>query len=108
MSLNVTWDKAKKQSNPYKKICSAGIRMPKPLLNEIEKKIETNIAEDNIIKGIRNLFRLKKKKDNGIKDKIIRGIRTLFEWNKEHYFETVRISNGFDGRIINISYICVT
>ena len=51
----------------------------KPLLNEIEKKIKINIAEDNIIKGIRNLFRLKKKKDNGIKDKIIRGIRTLFE-----------------------------
>ena len=41
----------------------------KPLLNEIEKKIKINIAEDNIIKGIRNLFRLKKKKDNGIKDK---------------------------------------
>ena len=51
-----------------KKICSTGIRM-KPLLNEIEKKIKINIAEDNIIKGIRNLFRLKKKKDNGIKDK---------------------------------------
>ena len=55
MSLNVAWDNAKKQSNLYKKICSTGIRM-KPLLNEIEKKIKINIAEDNIIKGIRNRF----------------------------------------------------
>ena len=68
MSLNVAWDNAKKQSSLYKKISSTGIRM-KPLLNEIEEKIKINIAEDNIIKGIRNLFRLKKKKDNGIKDK---------------------------------------
>ena len=55
VSLNVAWDNAKKQSNLYKKICSTGIRM-KPLLNEIEKKIKINIAEDNIIKGIRNRF----------------------------------------------------
>ena len=30
----------------------------------------------------------------------MRGIRTLFEWNKEHYFETIRISNGFDDNFI--------
>ena len=49
--------------------------MPTPPLNHIER----NITEDNTIKDIRNLFKLKKKKDNDVKDKIIRDIRFLFE-----------------------------
>ena len=48
--------------------------MPNPSLNHIER----NITEYNTIKDIRNLFKLKTKKDN-IKDKIIRDIRFLFE-----------------------------
>ena len=42
------------------------------MLNHTTNLIERNIAEDNIIKDIRNLFRLKKKNDSSIKDKIIR------------------------------------
>lgn len=42
--------------------------MINPSLNQIER----NIAEDNIIKDIRNLLKLKKKKDNKIKDKKIK------------------------------------
>ena len=38
--------------------------MPNPLPNQIEKKL----AEDNIIKDIRYLYRPKKKKDNDIKE----------------------------------------
>ena len=49
--------------------------MPNPSLNHKER----NITEDNTIKDIRNLFKLKKKKDNDVKDKIIRDIRFLFE-----------------------------
>ena len=35
-------------------------------------------SEENIIKSIRNLFKLKKEKEE-IKDRIIRDIRTLFK-----------------------------
>ena len=68
--------------------------MPNPETNQIER----NIAIE-IIKGIRNLFK-KKKKDNGIKDKIIRDIRTLFETEGKNYYEPVRISNAFDDNFI--------
>ena len=55
--------------------------------NYITNQIERNIAKDNIIKDIRNLFRLKKKRDNSIKVKIIRDTRTLFgsDEYKEEY-----------------------
>ena len=39
-------------------------------------------SEVNIIKNIRNLFKLKKE-NNTIKDRIIRDIRTLFEQQEE-------------------------
>ena len=42
------------------------------MLNHTTKLIERNIAEDVIIKDIRNIFRLKKKNDSSSKDKIIR------------------------------------
>ena len=54
------------------------------LLNQIKR----NITEYNILKNIKNLFRLKK--DNGIKNKIIKGIRTLLESDDENYYEPVR------------------
>ena len=53
--------------------------MPNPVTNQIE----SNVAENNIIKDIRNLFRLEKKKDKGIKDKVLRDIRKLFESDEE-------------------------
>ena len=65
--------------------------MPNPLTNQIER----NIVEDNIIKDTRNLFRLKKEKENNIKDKIIRNIRTLFESDEEDCYEPRRIGNAF-------------
>ena len=43
-----------------------------------ENQVERNIAKDNKIKDIRNLFTLKKYKGKSIKDKIIRNTRTLF------------------------------
>ena len=53
----------------------------------------------NIIKEVRNIFRLKKeiddttKKENeAIKDKIIRNIRNLFELENEDYYKSVRES----------------
>ena len=70
--------------------------MPNPTTSQIER----NIAEDNIIKDIRNLFRLKKKKDNDIKCKIIRDIRALFESDKEDYYEPVRNDNAFSSNYI--------
>lgn len=49
--------------------------MINPSLNQIEK----NIVEDNIIKDIWNLLKLKKKKDNKIKDKKIKRHK-VFIW----------------------------
>ena len=63
--------------------------MSKPLLNQIKR----NIAEGNIIKDIRNLFRGKKYNDT--KDDPMKDVRDLYE-TEENYYEPVRISNAFD------------
>ena len=56
----------------------------------IKLKKETNNA---VIKGIRNLFGLKKE-NKGIKDKTIRNIINLFAHEEEkNYYKTVRVSN---------------
>lgn len=60
------------------------ITMPNPWLNQTEK----NVIGDNIIKGIKNHFR-KKKKYNEINDKIVRYIKTLFESDTEDYYKSV-------------------
>lgn len=60
------------------------IKMPNPWLNQTEK----NVIGDNIIKGIKNHFR-KKKKYNEINDKIVRYIKTLFESDTEDYYKSV-------------------
>ena len=44
--------------------------MPEHTTNQTER----SIVEDNIIKDIRNLFRLEKKKNIGINDKLFRDI----------------------------------
>ena len=89
--------------------------MPKPRANQIER----NIAQDKLIKDIKNLFKPKKKKgngidntkykglrdirylyetkeikDNGIKDEVLSDIRTLFE-PEEDYYKPVKIGNAF-------------
>ena len=70
------------------------------MLNPTTNQIERNIADDNIIKEIRNLFQLKKKKDSNIKDKVIRDKRTLFDSDEEDYYEPVRTDNAFSSNYI--------
>ena len=47
--------------------------------------------EENIIKNIRNLFKLKKEKER-IKDRIITDIRTLFK-QEDNYYKPIRVGN---------------
>ena len=54
---------------------------------EKDKKIE-----DNIIKDIRNLFKLKKE-NKAIKYKVIRDIKNLFE-HEEDYYKSIRKNNN--------------
>ena len=52
-----------------------------------------SLEEENIIKDIRNLFRLEKE-TNAIKDRILRDIKNLFEHEEEeNYYKPVRVSN---------------
>ena len=55
---------------------------------EKDKKIE-----DNVIKDIRNLFKMKKE-NKEIKFKVIRDIRNLFEHEEEDYYKSVRKNNN--------------
>ena len=55
---------------------------------EKDKKIE-----DNVIKDLRNLFKLKKE-NKAIKCKVIRDIRNLFEHEEEDYYKSVRKNNN--------------
>lgn len=70
------------------------------MLNTIRNQIERSIAGDNIIKDIRNLFRLKKKIGNGIKDEALREIRTLFESDEDVYYKPVKIISAFDNNFV--------
>lgn len=67
--------------------------MPNPIANQIGRN--RNTAEDNIIKGMRNLLKLENKKHNGIKDRVLRDIETLFESDNEDYYEPIRTGNAF-------------
>ena len=59
--------------------------------------------DDNIIKDIRNIFRLKKlnftaikvirDKDKAIKDRILRDIKNLLEHKEENYFKPVKVNH---------------
>ena len=51
--------------------------------NEVNQKIKKE-SKDDIIKNIRNLFKLKKV-NKAIEDKIISDIRNLFERENEYY-----------------------
>ena len=56
-------------------------------------------SEGNIIKNLRNLFKLKKG-NKSIKDRIIRYIKTLFKQQKEYYYKPVRIGNFWKNNYI--------
>lgn len=63
------------------------------LLDSKERKIEDNITADkmikinkNVIKDIRNPFRMKKENEV-IKERVIRDIRNLFEQQKKDYYK---------------------
>ena len=62
-------------------------------------------SEENIIKNIRNLFKLKKE-NNTIKDRIIRDIRTLFEQQQEEKdcYKRIRVGKGFISITTNFKY----
>ena len=49
-------------------------------------------TDDNTVNDIRNIFRLKKENE-AIKDRIIRKIRNLFEYEKESYDKPGRVCN---------------
>ena len=70
------------------------ISNPKPNLEE------RNANKGNIIKDIRNLFRLKKRKKNVIEDKIIPEIRALLESDEKDCYELIRIGNKFSNNYI--------
>ena len=70
----------------------------------------SSFKEENIIKDIRNLFRLKKEQNytgikdirnlfrlkkeiKAIKDIILRDIKNLFEHEEESYYKPVRVNN---------------
>ena len=77
-----------------------------------------SLEEENIIKDIRNLFRLKKeqnytaikdirnlfrqeKETKAIKDRILRDIKNLFEHEEEeNYYKPVRVSNFWSNNYI--------
>ena len=78
-----------------------------------------SLKEENIIKDLRNLFRLKnelnytankdirnlfrlKKETKAIKDKILRGIKNFFEHEDkdEYYYKAVRVSNFWSNNYI--------
>ena len=62
------------------------------------KKIKK--VEENIIKDIRNLFRLKNK-NKAIKERAIRYIRNLFEHEEEeNYYKPVRLGNFWGNNYI--------
>ena len=55
-------------------------------------------SEENIIKIIRNLFKLKNQNET-IKDSIIRDIRTLFE-QEDDYYKPVSVGNFWNNNYI--------
>ena len=54
---------------------------------------------NNTIKHIRKLFRLKKENE-AIKNRVIRDIRNFFEHEEEDYFKPVRVGNFWSNKYI--------
>ena len=55
-------------------------------------------SEENIVKSIRNLFKIEKDYEE-IKDRIIRYIRTFFE-QEEKYYKSIRVGNFWNNNYI--------
>ena len=60
-------------------------------LFRLKKKIKKE-ANDSTIKGERNIFRLKNK-NKTIKGRIIRDIRNAFEHEERYYYKPVKVNN---------------
>ena len=56
-------------------------------------------SEENIIKRIRNLFKLKKENE-AIKERIIRDIRTLYEQEEKDYYKSIRAGNFWNNNYV--------
>ena len=50
-------------------------------------------SEENIIKGITSLYKLKKENEE-IKNRTIRDTRTLFEQEEKDYYKPIRVGNN--------------
>ena len=63
---------------------------------------ENKNIEENIIKDVRNIFRLKKRKKEkkAIKFRIFRDIRNLFHLEEKDYYKTVRENNFWSNNYI--------
>ena len=57
------------------------------------------LEEENVIKDIRNLFRLEKE-TKGIENRIFRDIKNLFEYEEANYYKTVRVNNFWGNNYI--------
>ena len=55
--------------------------------------------DDNTVKDVRNLFKLKKE-SKAIKIRIIRDIQNLFEHEKEYYYKPIRAGNFWSNNYI--------
>ena len=66
--------------------------------NKLSKRTTQKQSEENIIKRIRNLFKLKK--ENKIfKDRIIKEFRTLFK-QEDYYYKSTRVGNFWNNNYI--------
>ena len=62
--------------------------------NEIKKQLQ-----DNVIKSVRNVFKLEKENEV-IKDRIIRDNSNLFDEEEENYYKPVRVGNFWSNNYI--------
>ena len=81
---NVSLFKTNTTQYYYKPKCGGGKEPRKP-------KIKKKQLEDNIFKGIRNIFKLKKENEVS-KDLIIRDFRSLFE-SEKYYCKLARVGS---------------
>ena len=65
----------------------------KPSKSKIQKQ-----SEENVIKSIRKLSKLKKKKNEANKDRIITDISTIFKQEND-YYKSIRVGNLYPSKI---------
>ena len=62
-------------------------------------RIQKQSEEENIIKNIRNTFKLKRENET-IKDRIIRDIKIAFKQQEEDYYKPGRVGNFWNNNYI--------